>query len=265
MILRYNANIVNEKETQNIPQQEYSFKLDWSLHCILRLLSNYEFTTVLDIGSGEGEHKKFLQLFGKDVFSVDILKNADYVGDFLEIDFDKEFDVVWCSHVLEHQRNTGFFLDKIYDVLKENGILAITVPIHPRERLVSGHLSSWSAPLLCYNLIMAGFNCNKAEILSTYELSLLVRKELANHKGLRNSSAHGADAGVEFSDIAKYFPFPAKQGVELCGPGQINWGNPTQYFLPNPTIQVTFELKIECKNLDINSQLAPNLQFAARY
>ena len=264
MILRYNANIVSERQTQNISQQEYSFKLDWALHCILRLLSNYEFTTVLDIGSGEGEHKRFFQLFGKDVSSVDILKNADYVGDFLEIDFDREFDVVWCSHVLEHQRNIGLFLDKLYDLLKETGILAITVPIHPRERLISGHLSSWSVALLCYNLIMAGFNCNKAEILSTYELSLLVRKEHADHEELRKSSAQGADAGVEFFDIAKYFPFPAKQGVELCGPGQINWGNPTQYLLPSPIIRGTFELKIECKNLDVNSELAPNLQFATR-
>ncbi len=264
MILRYNANIVNQKQTQNIPQQGYSFKLDWALHCILRLLSNYEFKSVLDIGSGEGEHKKFLQLFGKNVFSVDILKNADYVGAFLEIDFDRKFDVVWCSHVLEHQRNTGIFLDKIYDVLKENGILAITVPIHPRERLISGHLSSWSAPLLCYNLIMTGFNCNKAEILSTYELSLIVRKEHANHKELRKSSAHGADAGVEFIDIAKYFPFPAKQGLEFCGPGQLNWENPTQYLLPTPVIHENFELQIKCKNLDISSALVPNLQFAPR-
>jgi SAM-dependent methyltransferase len=261
MILKYNVNILDERQSINVPRQIYSFKLDWALHCILRLISNYEFTSVLDIGSGEGEHKRFLQFFGKEVFSVDILKTADYIGDFLEVAFDRKFDVVWCSHVLEHQRNTGIFLDKIYDVIKENGILAITVPTHPRERLISGHLSSWSVPLLCYNLIMAGFNCNKAEILATYELGLIVRKELAAHGELRKTSAHGADAGVEFSDIAKYFPFPAQQGVELGGSGRINWENPTHYLLPKRVVNEDFELQIECKNIDSFSQLAPVLQF----
>ena len=261
MILKYNCNIVNESSSQNAAQQRYSFKLDWALHCILRLLSNYKFTSILDIGSGEGEHKRFFQFFGKDVFSVDLSKNADYIGDFMDVEFDQKFDVVWCSHVLEHQRNIGLFLDKIYDVIKECGILAITAPIHPRERLISGHLSSWSIPLLCYNLIMAGFNCNKANILSTYELSLVVQKELASHNELRKSSAQGADAGVEFSDIAKYFPFPAQQGVELNGPGQINWENPLLYLLPKPIVDDNFELQIECKNIDNISQLTPVLQF----
>jgi len=262
MILKYNGNIVDERQSQNTSRRTYSFKLDWALHCILRLISNYKFTSVLDIGSGEGEHKRFLQFFGKEVFSVDMLKTADYVGDFLAVEVDRKFDVVWCSHVLEHQRNTGLFLDKIFDVLKENGILAITVPAHPRERLMSGHLSSWSVPLLCYNLIMAGFNCNRANILATYELSLIVQKKLAAHKELRKNSAHGADAGVEFSDIAKYFPFPAQQGVELCSTGRINWDNPTRYLLPKPVVNEDFELQIACKNLDSNATFAPKLQFS---
>jgi SAM-dependent methyltransferase len=255
MILNYNFNIVNESSSQRTVLRRYSFKLDWALHCILRLLSNYNFTSVLDIGSGEGEHKKFLQFFGKHVVSVDLSKEADFIGDFLEIEFDQKFDVIWCSHVLEHQRNVGIFLDKIYDVIKERGILAITVPIHPRERLMSGHLNSWSVPLLCYNLIMAGFNCKKAEILSTYELSLIVQKELATHNELGKHSA------VDFSDMLKYFPFPAQQSMELDGPGQINWENPLLYSLPRPVIDKTFKLQIECKNLDTAPRLVPVLQF----
>jgi SAM-dependent methyltransferase len=262
MILKYPFTSVHESSSENATQQIYSFKLDWALHCILRLISNYKFTSVLDIGSGEGEHKRFFQFFGKEVFSVDILKTADYIGDFLEVEFDRKFDVVWCSHVLEHQRNTGLFLDRIFDVMKENGILAITVPTHPRERLISGHLSSWSIPLLCYNLIMAGFNCNRAEILSTYELSLIVQKELAAHNELRRNSAHGADAGVEFSDIAQYFPFPVQQGVELKGTGQINWGNPLLYLLPKPVVHDNFELHIACKNIDSSLTFAPKVQFS---
>jgi len=171
----------------------------------------------------------------KKFFLLDVVKNADYVGDFLEIDFDKKFDVIWCSHVLEHQRNVGIFLDKIFDVLKDDGVLAISVPMHHRERLVSGHLTSWSVPLLCYNLIMSGFDCKDASVISIFELSLIVQKKYAEHKELRKVSAHGADAGVEFEEIAGFFPFPAKQGAEISGSGTINWETPTEYILPMPS------------------------------
>lgn len=207
------------------------FKLDWGAHAILRLLSNHSFNNVMDIGSGEGEHKRLFEHFGKNVFSVDIVKSADYVGDFMDIEFDRKFDAIWCSHVLEHQRNVGLFLDKIYDSLNDEGVLAIIVPTHPRERLISGHLTSWSIPLLCYNLVMSGFDCSQAEILQTYELSLIVKKRPANHTELRNPSAHGADAGHEFDNIARFFPFKAAQGIQLkiMGMIQINWPNPTEY------------------------------------
>jgi len=234
--------------------QEVSFNMDWGSYAMLRLISSHEFTSVLDVGSGKGEHKRFLEFFGKDVFSVDIVKSADYVGDFLDIEFDKKFDVVWCSHVLEHQRNIGRFLDKIFDVLSDDGVLAISVPIHPRERLISGHLSSWSIPLLCYNLIMAGFNCKNAEILSIFELSLIVQKDLARHDELRKSSAHGADAGFEFANIAEFFPFSPRQGMEIKGPGQINWGNMMEYTVPRPSGN-------RCKSISVTSKnyTGPNL------
>jgi len=243
--------------------QKNIFKIDWGVYAILELLSAYKFDTVLDIGSGEGEHKRLFQFFGKKVFSVDVVKNADYVGDFLEINIDEKLDVVWCSHVLEHQRNVGVFLDKIFDVLKDDGILAITVPIHPRERLVSGHLTSWSVPLLCYNLIMSGFDCKDASVLSIFELSLIVKKKYAEHKELRKVSAHGADAGVEFEEIARFFPFPANQGAEISGSGTINWDNPTEYVLPMPSGGETTEIKIDSKNFINKPQLSPKLIFEA--
>ena len=31
--------------------------------------------------------------------------------------------MIFCSHVIEHQRNQGAFLDKIYDILKDEGDL----------------------------------------------------------------------------------------------------------------------------------------------
>ena len=252
-------NTITHSKTDN-PLNDISFKLDWGSYAILRLISSYEFESVLDIGSGEGEHKRFFEFFNKKVFSVDMVKSADYIGDFLEVEFDKKFDVVWCSHVLEHQRNIGNFLDKIFNVLNDDGILAISVPIHPRERLISGHLSSWSIPLLCYNLIMAGFNCKYAKIFSVFELSLIVKKDLAQHDELRKSSAHGADAGFEFQNISEYFPFNPRQGMEIKGPGQINWGELMEYSLPNPTKNTFKHIHITSKNYT-SPNLVPKIQF----
>ena len=251
-----NSNTLHTK-TPSTPDTKMSFTLDWGVYAILQLLQDYQFNDSLDIGSGAGEHKRFLEFFGKKVFSVDILKNADYVGDFMEIEFDRQFDTIWCSHVLEHQRNIGFFLDKIYDTLKNDGILAITVPIHPRERLISGHLSSWSIPLLCYNLIMAGFDCKEARIIETFELSIIVQKRPAKHKELRKTSAHGADAGVEFSEIEDFFPFDARQGAEICGPGTINWDNITDYSLPAPIQPGISAISIKSKNFNDEPDLIP--------
>lgn len=242
------------------------FVIHWGLHALLKLLADNEFQTVLDIGSGEGQHKKFLEYFDKQVYSVDMATEADYVGDFLNIDFDKTFDAILCSHVLEHQRNVGVFLDKVYSVLKPGGILAIIVPTHDRETLISGHLTSWSVPLLCYNLIMAGFDCSKAAILNTYELSLIVKKVDAPHSERHKNSIYGMEIAEyqdkkrtdisPFENIDPYFPFAAFQGANISGGGQFNWGKVIEYAIqtskPLPTV--------ESKNIvDTYSDLQPGI------
>ena len=236
------------------------FQLDWGTHAILKLLADYAFESVLDIGSGLGEHKRLFEYFGKKPVSVDIVQSADYCGNFLDIDIEKKFDAIWCSHALEHQRNVGLFLDKIYDSLTEDGVLAIVVPIHPGERLISGHLTSWSIPLLCYNLIMAGFDCRQAAIMSSYELSLVVKKTPANHNERRAPSAHGADAGHEFDNIKQFFPFEVSQGVTLSveGLGLLNWKNPVEYHFKLPQEKIGF-ISIDSKNFKNSPTLKPNL------
>ena len=239
-----------------------TFQLDWGTHAALKLLGDFKFESLLDIGSGAGEHKRLFDYFKKQTYSVDIVKSADYCGDFMEVEFEQQFDAIWCSHVLEHQRNVGLFLDKIFHCLKDDGVLAIVVPIHPRERLISGHLTSWSIPLLCYNLIMAGFDCKQASILSTYELSLIVRKKLANHSELRAPSAHGADAGHEFKNIESFFPFQVSQGVNVNveGVGAINWGSPVDYILPTLP-EAEAPVIIQSKNLEASPTLSPALTY----
>lgn len=192
------------------------FSIDWGLQGLLGLLSQYQFRNVLDVGSGAGEHARLLRHFGKEVFSVDLNHDADYVGDFLDIAFDRRFDAVWCSHVLEHQRNVGRFLDKLSDCLEDDGILAISVPCHPRSRLVPGHVTTWNAGLLCYNLILAGFDCREARFIQTVDLSLLVQKRRAVGPCIGSTAASSLDLspGSSFSALAQFFPFPVSSSCD---------------------------------------------------
>jgi SAM-dependent methyltransferase len=219
----------------------HHFDLEWGLHGIMRLVEEFDFDSVLDIGSGRGEHSRFFRHFGKEVYSINLTGDADYVGDFTQMTLDRQFDVVWCSHVLEHQRNVGVFLEKVYAAIRDGGILALTVPCHPRERMIDGHLTSWNSGLLCYNLILAGFDCRDARILQTYELNLIVEKKRALL--VQNGVASPPVMTTPLADLAQFFPFPVKttSNAEVC---DVNWGERT-YELP--PAKFPGEIKIKSK------------------
>ena len=136
-----------------------------------------KFKTCLDIGSGEGVHTAILRHAGLEVFQVDKYSNtAEYKVDFIEHEFGRKFDVIFCSHVIEHQRNVGLFLDKIFDLLSDDGVLIISAPNHSVETLVEGHLNSFLFPLFLQHMIHAGFDCKNGKYLSIIENSFIVSK-----------------------------------------------------------------------------------------
>ena len=136
-----------------------------------------KFKTCLDIGSGEGVHTSILRHAGLEVFQVDKYSTtAEYKVDFIEHEFDRKFDVIFCSHVIEHQRNVGLFLDKIFDLLSDDGVLIISAPNHSVETLVEGHLNSFLFPLFLQHMIHAGFDCKNGKYLSIIENSFIVSK-----------------------------------------------------------------------------------------
>jgi len=166
--------------------KEYQ-RLPFAGEAIQKLINDYDFNTVLDIGSGEGLHsKKFIEK-GKKVTSIDFgtsvyfekkEDNYTYIkSDYYEFVFDEKFDAIWASHVLEHQPNPNLFLKKIHKDLKDNGVLAITVPPLKHE-IVGGHVSLWNAGLLMYQLVLAGFNCRDISIKSYgYNISAILKKK----------------------------------------------------------------------------------------
>lgn len=181
------------------------------LDCFDKMLKDYDFQTVLDIGAGECIHSEMFAQKGKSVTSLDygkspyvLCKNNKQnfiIADFLEYDFSgNQYDAVWCSHVLEHQLNVNLFLKKVNSVLKENGVLAITVPPLKNE-IVGGHVCLWNAGLILYNLILAGFDCKDA-IVKTYgyNISVIVKK-----KSIDIQSMLVYDNG-DISTIKKYLP-----------------------------------------------------------
>ena len=151
------------------------------------MLSDYRFDTVLDIGCGEGLHAEVFRKAGKKVTALDYGKSPYalannhlmdvIIADFLWHDFgEATYDAVWCSHVLEHQANPNLFLLKINSILKEGGVLALTVP-PPKHQIVGGHVGLWNAGLLLYHLVLAGFDCSKAVVKKyDYNISVIVEK-----------------------------------------------------------------------------------------
>ena len=99
-----------------------------------KLLETIEFQTVLDVGAGSLEHANLFLRAGKIVDTVDFglseysnrqreatgIRNS-YIGDFNTLDIPHKYDVVWCSHVLEHQVNPNLFLKKIREVANDGG------------------------------------------------------------------------------------------------------------------------------------------------
>ncbi len=161
-----------------------------------KLISQYDFATVLDLGCGGGKHSEILRAAGKKVTAIDLSPagNEAIKADYLQYEFGEQFDCVWCCHVLEHQLNVHMFLRKILRDLKNGGILAITVP-PLKHQIVSGHMTLWNAGLLLYNLVCAGFDCSAVAIKTYgYNVSIITAK---GHREV----VHGG-----LPEIFKYFP-----------------------------------------------------------
>lgn len=150
------------------------------------LIENYAFETVLDIGCGQGLHADCFLQHTKQVTSIDYGKSiyfeknttthATILCDFNTYQFADTYDCVWASHVLEHQLNPHIFLKKIFALLKEGGVLAITVP-PLKHNIVGGHVSLWNGGLLLYHLVLAGFDCVNASVFRYgYNISVIVKK-----------------------------------------------------------------------------------------
>lgn len=147
---------------------------DWALSHAL----NYEFHTVLDVGAGSLRHSKMFHCAGKKVSAIDLGSSVYFTNlessekqnielileDFRFYKSTRKWDLVWASHILEHQSDAGEFLKKLVSFCAEGGIVCITVPI-PHRTLWSGHLSMWTPGLLIYNLTLCGLDTSNSKVI----------------------------------------------------------------------------------------------------
>ncbi len=105
-----------------------------------QIMNKKEKGTILDIGAGTGLFLTKFNDLGWEVSGIELSKTAVSFaqenfgiklrnGDFLDFSFPKEhFDVVTLNNVLEHLYKPSDTLKKIFQVLKNDGLLVITIP-----------------------------------------------------------------------------------------------------------------------------------------
>lgn len=199
------------------------------------------FDSLIDVGSGGDNHKIFFQQFCDNVFTNDFdesLTGQNYPGDFMQIQFDRKFQVVYASNVLEHARNTGAFIEKLFDICEDDGYVAIMVPRPHLNKLLSGHITTWTTGTLIYNIVTAGYDCSEAKVCNgEYEKSVIVRK-----KSIRDHPDFVYRSGVvdDVGKLAKFFPWPIRHKGNGLLPS-VNW--PVEYIFPKTEKFESLQLK----------------------
>lgn len=96
-----------------------------------KVISENKKFRLLEIGPAKYTSEYFKTLDNIDYVSSDLFKGfSDLKMDVTNLEFDEEeFDLVICSHVLEHVEKYGQALEEIYRVLKLDGFGIIMVPL----------------------------------------------------------------------------------------------------------------------------------------
>lgn len=214
---------------------------DQACRLLLALPEYQDCRTVLDVGCGEGLHARAFAEAGRHVTAVDLGRSVYWRKRGHKLDEGERFpggglllqvqsdvrdlaggvphDLVWASHVLEHQRDPGSFLDLMRRLCRPGGVLAVTVP--PRkDALVGGHLSLWTPALLIYQMLHAGLDCRAARVgVYGYNISVIVRN-VSLPDGVLSTLEH--DNG-DINRLSEWFPWPGVREKFAGMAPSVNW------------------------------------------
>jgi SAM-dependent methyltransferase len=132
-----------------------------------------DFETVLDLGAGAGAHSKWFLDRGHVPVAADRYAKAFRYGEsieFIQKDLDemddgRQFDAVFCSHVVEHFPDPAASIRKMREMIKPGGYLFVVVP--PYIPVVVNHHwhVGWNCTQLAMLLAACGFDCSQSTFM----------------------------------------------------------------------------------------------------
>jgi len=146
---------------------------------------------ILDFGSGNGGFLNFAKDTAKEVLAVELEKAVEpyYIKDNIPLEhnldnIDKKFDLITSFHVIEHIKEPLNILEKLKDLLEDDGKLIIEVP-NANDALLTvyenesfSHFTYWSCHLYLYTqhtlellAKKAGFEVEFIKHIQRYPLS----------------------------------------------------------------------------------------------
>lgn len=148
---------------------------------------------IIEIGAGNGAVARDLISNNYDRAVADIhlrgLKYAQTYGikkchklDIYQMPFVDEFDAVCLFDVIEHLDEEALALENIYDSVKEQGKIVVTVPAHQwlwsRDDAVAGHKRRYTRQSLIESIQKAGFKTVECKYIFSLITPLLALRRL---------------------------------------------------------------------------------------
>lgn len=221
------------RNTTNIPDKKKILALEKKAFERIEFYSDFFEKTdnILEIGSSVGSFVYYLKMMGKKAFGLE--PDPDY-AEFSEQQYgfsqhctllenfesDKKFDTVCSFHVIEHVQDPIVFVQKIADLLNDNGRLLIECPsyeIHSfgkmKETIWKPHLHYYSASSF-YKLLSPYFELEK---ISYYGSSIFVTaKKTGQSKFEESKFKKYQKQSRRVFNMSKFLPeFPPKTPAKL--------------------------------------------------
>ena len=139
------------------------------------------FQSIIDLGCGDGDETEWFIARGKESVGVDLIVPD---GSFVKANFhalpfgDREFDAAWSHHALEHTPNPLDALMEWGRVVKDGGLLFLTVP--QIDNIISGgHINSFMPGDILYLLAIAGWDMSDGYFIKVRSHLRFIAKKVA--------------------------------------------------------------------------------------